>query len=654
MLARVAAVFSLAALGASAAEQPGEGARSRYAAEVAQRRSFAIETYGRVANVPTHPKWYPYFVLARTRLAGCDPRLSDYMAGVLEQVEAAPNGVSEPEMFAEPPLARFVFRHRDCLTAEQNARIARALERPRRLFDHGTINMAAIRATSRYLMAQAYPEAVWTDYDGKRYGRAALQDKLKDLLVRRYRRFGQDGETEQLSPTYTAANFFAALNLVEFASDPALKAYAEAYAVQMLAVLRLSSVQGVILAPLHRLNVQQRSGPARVGRPCVAVGQHVLWLYFGEPEIGARDLESGCEPTYVTMLADSAWLPPSLLASLPDADAPPVEHTVAVPDFSVWDAAPRPFLSGRVFRSRSFAIGSGNAIFYPDGYHMADSTFTLAWRRAGAEYNYIECVHPYWTSNAGPEAWSTIKVPPRFTPNATARSSPFQQSFFDHGRGVLLFSIPERDPWPGSRDPRFFAARDKQKDGLFARQNCRFPKDVDEWRADGSWVFIRAGGTFVAVEAVGLRPRLNEVADDPTVLGFVRLSTEGRHVALFIVAEEASRHASFAAFQDHVRRIPRRHDPERDTFTFQGEGGAENSVAFRLEPEPGTGRMRSVPAVTRDGKPVAMAAEPIIRAPGYSLGRGRIHVETTAGTLEIASAPGEAPKITERTRADGK
>lgn len=649
-LARVVVASVLTVLGAGAVAEPRVDAGSRYAAEVAQRRSFVLETYGRVANVRTHPKWFPYFVLARTRLAGCDPRLSEYMAGVLEQVDPAPDGVSDPEMFAEPPLARFVHLHRDCLTPEQTARIARALERPRHLFEHGTINMAAIRSTSRYLMAQAFPDAVWTDHDGERYGRAALQKKLGDLTVRRYRRFLQDGETEQLSPTYTAANFFAALNLVEFASNPAVRAYAEAYAVQMLTVLRLSSVQGVILAPLHRQNTQQRSGPARVGRPCVSPGQQLLWLYFGEPEIGARDLDSGCEPTYVTMLADSAWLPPALLASVPDPDALPVEHTIAVPEFSQWDAPARPLLFGRVFRSRSFAVGSGNTIVSPDGYHMADNTFTLAWRRSGAEYNYVECVHPYWTSNVGPDAWSTIKVPPNFYPNATSRSSPFQQSFFDRGRGVLLFSIPEKDPWPSSRDPRFFAARDEQKDKLFARQNCHFPKDVDEWRQDGSWVFIRANGTYLAIEAVGLKPALNDVADYPTVLGFVKLTTEGRHVALFFVADEASRHASFAAFQDSVRTIPRRHDPDRDVFTFQGEGGAQNVVAFRLDPEPGTGRVRSIPAVTRDGKPVSVAAEPIINGPGYSVGRGRIHVETGAGTLDVASTPGEPPALSTRLR----
>ena len=650
LLARWGVAFLLVAASAarlSAAE--GTFDPARYRAEIDARRSFVVRAYGQAAGVPSHPKWYPYFVLARTKLRGCDPRLAEYMAGVLDQTEAVA-GISdlpEPELFAEPPLARFLHLHGDCLTPAQLERIARAVERPRRLFEHGTINMAAIRTTSLYLMAQRFPGAVWTDHDGTRYPAAELRQRLKTLMIRRYGRFLQDGETEQLSPTYAAANVFTALNLIEFAADPEVKAFAEAYAVQSLTLLRLSSLQGVILAPIHRQNAQQRSGPAQVGRPCISPAQHVLWLYFGEPEIGTRDLESGCEPTYVAMLADSDWVPPAVLASFPDQEAPPTEHTITVPEFTPWDGTPQPYLSGRVYRSRNFAIGSGNAVFYPDGYNMADSTFTLAWRKRGAEFNYLECFHPYWSSNAGPDAWSTIRVPPKFQPNATSRSSPFQQSFFDRGRGVLLFSIPDADPWPSSKDPRFFAARDRQKDRLFARQNCHFPKSVDEWRQDGSWVFIRAGETYVGIEAVGLQPKLNDIADDPTVLGFVKLTTEGRHAALFVVAEEAARHRSFAAFQEHARSISRRHDAERDEFSFTGEDGTLNKVAFRLEPEPGTGRIRSLPAVTRNGEAVPMQADPVLHGSGYGVGQGRVHVQSRLGILDIASRPGSPPELRE-------
>jgi hypothetical protein len=653
--ARAAAGRALALLVAAAAAMaaPVRASEdpSRYRGEVDARRSFVVSTYGRVPNVRTHPKWYPYFVLARTKLRGCDPNLADYMAAVLDRGDPQASGLSEPELFSEPPLVRFLNRHGDCLTAAQSGRIARALERPQDLFGHGTINQAAIRTTSLYLLAQAFPDVVWTDRDGKRYRRSELQAQLKALMVRRYGRFSQTGEIEQLSPTYAAVSFFATLNLVEFSQDLDLKAYAEAYAVQLLTILRVSSLQGVILAPFHRQNAQQRSGPAQVGAPCISPTQHVLWLYFGEPEIGSRDLESGCEPTYVSMLADSDWIPPAVLASFPDPDSAPSEHRVTVPQFSLWDAPPGPFLFGTVYRSRNFAIGSGNAVLDPRGYNMADSTFLLAWRRPGAEFNSIACFHPYWTSNAGIEAWSTIRVPPAFAPNATSRSSPFQQAYFDRGRGVLLFSIPEADPWPGSSEPRFFAARDKQKDALFARQNCHFPKAVDEWGREGSWVFIRAGETYVGIEAVGLTPKLNDVADDPTVLGFVRMVTEARHAALFFVVEEASAHASFAAFKQHARGIARVHDPVQDSFEFAGQDGATNKVVFRLEPEPGSGRVRSIPRVTRDGRVIPIAGSRVIDGPTYRVGRGEIHLETRSGSLDIRAPLGAVPSLRQEMRA---
>ena len=118
--------------------------------------------------------------------------------------------------------------------------------------------------------------------------------------------------------------------------------------------------------------------------------------------------------------------------------------------------------------------------------------------------------------------------------------------------------------------------------------------------------------------------------------------------ALFVVAEEASRHRSFAAFQDHARAIPRRHDAERDQFRFAGEDGTMNKVVFRLEPEPGTGRVRSIPSVTRNGKDVVMQAEPVIHGPGYQVGQGRLHLESRLGSLDITARPEGAPEIVER------
>jgi hypothetical protein len=399
---------------------------------------------------------------------------------------------------------------------------------------------------------------------------------------------------------------------------------------------------------MHRQNAQQRSGPAQVTAPCISPTQHVLWLYFGEPEVGARDLDSGCEPTYVAMLADSAWVPPAVIASFPDDGVSAAQHSIAVPYFSLWDAPPGPFMSGTVYRSRNFAIGSGNVLFDPAGYNMADNTFMLAWRRRGAQFNYVECFHPYWTSNTGMDAWSTIRVAPTFYPYATSRSSPFQQSFFDRGRGVLLFSIPEKDPWPGGPEARFFAARDRQKNNLYPRQNCHFPKDVDEWVQEGSWVFIRAGDTFVGIEAVGLTPKLNDVADDPTVLGFVKMTTEARHAALFFVVEEATKHPSFEGFKRHARSIVRGHDPVQDVFTFAGEDGAINEVMFRLELQQGTGRIRSFPTVTRNGRQVRLDAPPVIHGPSYRVGDGRLHMETRLGRLDVLAPQGAVPEIREK------
>lgn len=634
----------------SRAEGSGtEAARAAYREDVQRRRDFVASVYAGT-NVRKDSKWYPYYILARTARNGCDPDLSEYIARVTDAPDPDQPGAIAPEPFAGPPLVRYLYRHRDCLSAEQIARLAATLAKPRPLFEHSTLNIATMTTTSTYLLAQAFPQVTWTNLDGKAYGSAEILRLYKRMMVRRYSKFLQDGDYEQLSPSYAAQNLYPTLNLVEFAEDRELIAYAEAYAVQLLAIQRASALQGVILAPLHRQNAQQRSGPARSGRPCVSPSQHALWLFFGEPEVGRLDLDSGCEPTYVTMPADSAWLPPVLLNSFPDPRSGSAEHSATTPTFSIWDAPTWPSLIGKVFRGRHFAIGSGNAMFDPGGYNTNDNTFTLAYEHPSAEFNYIECFHPYWTSNAGIDARSFSRARVGQAPYVTSRSSPFQQSHFDKGRGVLLFSIPKADPWPASKDPRLFGARDRQKDALFTRQNCHFPKSVDEYVVDGSWVFIRAGRTHIGIEAVGLTPKVDDSVDDPTVLGFNKLTTDARHAALFFVAEDAETRRSFAEFQRAAKAVPRRHDPVRDSFTFEAEDGRSNEVTFKIEPSAQPGYLASVPIVTVNGEPVTQDTGTIIAGPTYRIGKGRLRLETSAGVLDIAPGPEGWPRITETLR----
>ncbi len=631
----------------AAAEGSTAAIRDSYRAEVQARRDAITRIVGGMANVRPHAKWFPHHVIAATALKGCDPALSAYMAGMLDTPADGRPGAIEPDIFGEPVLVRFLQLFPNCMDAGERAKLEGVLRKPQHFFGHGTINMAALTSSSLYLLAQTFPDLTWTELDGRTYSSAAIMATYRPLLVGRFRKFLADGEIEMLSPTYTMANAIPALNLVEFARDPEVRALAEAYLIQMLAGLRVSSLRGVILPPYDRQNAQQRSGPATAAQPCVSPGQFISALYFGQPSIGPRDLESGCEPAAVATLAVSSWLPPATLAGFPDSADPPRTHRVTIPTFSQWDQPTRPLLAGTVFRARHFAIGSGNAIFEPFGPHTPNSTFLLAWDRP-SEFNYVECFHPYWESNYGAGAWSTIKVPPTFYPNATSRSSPFQQSFFSGGRGVLLFSIPEADPYPSSKEPRFFAMRDQHKDALFARQNCHFPRDVDEYAAEGGWLFIRAGGTYVGIETLGAAQTIAAEPTDPVVKAFVERTSEGRHVALFVVAADAERAGSFAEFRRAAAAIPRRHDPAADTFAFRGEDGRSYEVCFDLRPEPGgTGRMVSIPDVTADGAPVANGPGDVLSGPGYRLGGGHLHVETPAGTLDVRVPSAGLPRMTE-------
>ena len=618
----------------------------RYRAEVQARRDATVRTVA-ASNVRRHPKWFPHHVIAATALKGCDPALSAYMAGMLDTPAEGLPEVVEPDIFAEPVLVRFLPLFPRCIDAAGRERLPAILRKPQRLFGHGTINMASLTSSSLYLFAQMFPDLTWTNLDGHTFSSAQLMASYRPLLIGRFSKFLADGEIEMLSPTYTMANAIPTLNLVEFALDPEVKAFAEAYLVQTIAGIRVSSFRGVILPPYDRQNAQQRSGPAATVHPCVSSGQFISALYFGLPAIGPWDLDAGCEPAGIATLAVSSWVPPVTLSGFPDAADPPRTHQVTIPSFSQWDQPTRPLLVGTVHRATHFAIGSGNAIFEPFGPHTPNSTFLLTWDKP-SEFNYVECVHPYWESNYGADAWSTIKVAPTFYPNATSRSSPFQQSFFSGGRGVLLFSIPQADPYPSSKESRFFAMRDQHKDALLARQNCHFPRDVDEYAADGAWLFIRAGGAYVGIETLGAAQTIVTEPTDPVVKAFINRTSEGRHVALFVVAADAERAGSFAEFRRAAAAIPHRHDASADTFAFQGEDGRGYRVRFDLRPEAGgTGRMISIPDVTADGAPVANGPGEVLAGPGYRIGGGPLHVETPTGTLDILVPASGPPRMTE-------
>ncbi|HET8869320.1 MAG TPA: hypothetical protein VFM48_02645, partial [Aquabacterium sp.] len=219
----------------------------------------------------THPKLLGYELLVQSAQTGCpsEDRIDQLVSATTPNLTA-----DEPiEMFLLPPLVRFIYQFPQCFSDRQIEEIKSHLTSSRqRLFAHGTINHAALRATSWYLLAQKFPDAIWTDWDGSKHSSADVMRNLKAKMIARTNGFYQQGHYELMSPTYSLVNLYPYLNLYDFAKDPQVKGLADAQANLEVAALLANSFQGVILPPLTRKNYDQRnaSNPREKYSPSVA------------------------------------------------------------------------------------------------------------------------------------------------------------------------------------------------------------------------------------------------------------------------------------------------------------------------------------------------------------------------------------------------
>ena len=109
------------------------------------------------------------------------------------------------------------------------------------------------------------------------------------------------------------------------------------------------------------------------------------------------------------------------------------------------------------------------------------------------DLNYIECYHPFWYSDGD--------VPDR-TPDTWYRGSisPFQQTAHHKNTVIMLFDIPDKDPWPNKPAPEKWAWRDGHADNLLKRAMLRYPKSIDEKVEENGWIFLREGKTYIGIK----------------------------------------------------------------------------------------------------------------------------------------------------------
>jgi hypothetical protein len=580
-------------------------------------RKAEVLDWTKLAGFRADPKYGPFDILAATARDGCGPaEQAQYMS---QLGDMGLTDTTEPlrfEMFSLSPLVRYLYMYGQCMSKEQKDHLVRGLSQTRRpLFAHGTMNHMVLQETSWYLLAQYFPDAVWTGWDGKQLKSAEVMARIKDLLTRRHWRSFQSGMSEWLSPTYGFTNIYPILNLVDFAKDAEVARQAADEASLEVLILKADSFHGVIMPPLTRHNVDQSNAPLSKDWPFFApIAQEVLWYYFGEPQIGPYDLTNPVrEPVYAIMLALSSWHPPLAAWSMPTAN---YNIRIRTPDFAKWDDPTSPIAYGDAWIGRNYAIATGNFVFDPRHSTDHDQTFSLAWH-SSERRNLLECQQPYWISNAGENAWGSDLW------------SPFLQTWrLDQHSAVLLASIPQEDPWTKdwSKDieNRFWTERDKHKDKLFQLVQCRIPKSVDQLVVDDQWAFFREGAVYVALGSLqGSFEKVEHdlpqvVADDFTVLKVRHAKT-----CLYVTVDDSG--GSFAEFQARAKA-------SAPKYSNDGPSVASGSTTVRFvapEPDPvHPGYWKALPEVKVNGIVQPYVDSPVVESPFLTLSHGVMHLNT--------------------------
>lgn len=445
------------------------------------RRDWLLKTVAEERNLGSwHVKTKPYEILAYTAWIDCgrDKGFPQYMANLLS---------SSVDIFSLPPLVRYLYQFGNCLSDHELGQLRAALNVKRLIFDHGTLNHAMLQATSWYLLAQYFPDAKWRDINDVELSSEQVRKRISTLLIARFNRTSNEGHAEQLSPTYSMINVFPLLNLIDFSSNRNVSQLAAKEANFVVNTLRLASFDGIIIPPINRYNYFQELGTDNLIGFTPAVSQHLLWFYFGKPKISKYDVLAPGEPAYSVMLALSNWRPtiPQVLNNISD-----YELFLVTPSFSKWGGKTYHELFGKSFFSEEFAIGFGYAMFDPAGYNEGMQLFSIV---LGSDSNIgqVECYHPYWRGNLNDETWSLDQA------------SPFTQGWFSRDRGVILFDIPDADPWVFEKANRFFALRSARVKSLKKFLQCRFPTSPEYYEKEGAWMFFRHDKTYFAAHFFG-------------------------------------------------------------------------------------------------------------------------------------------------------
>jgi hypothetical protein len=593
---------------------------------------------------PTLPR-----ALAKLQLTqGQDAAALEYASRVMDYRSKYDKGETYGQIFAYPPLARVLYMFGNRLSDQQRAHLKQGLlSRARDLLDHGTENHAVMRVASGYLFAQYFPGETWTDRKGAKRSSAELMAEAKRLLLARGKGFYRVGNNEALSTTYSLVNVYPLLNLYDFASDSEVKAIAEALILYHMTHLAVNDFDGHIMAPFNRQNSQQERFVPReqaVNRYTPIVPQ-VAWLYWGQNEVFPADFLPPKPPASdgypnVDMplplhFALSDWTPPPVLDRIARGEGAPYAVRSSLGFFGNWGAGQPNETVRMVWRDKDFALGAGAQRFDPAGFYQDYNLFQIAWRSCD-RFRYLECNQPYWRSNQGEDYWDK------------GANSPFMQAAVHRQTALVLFNVPEKDPWPGRGQQGVWPKmRDQHTAKLLAVGQCRFPKSVDELARDSEWFFLREGGVFIGIRP--LRPNAELASNFPPGKMEDFQAIKSRHARTGFVFEVGTQaqHGNLATFQRKLKANPLAVNWDDLEVDYTNTSGDRLRLRYNPDLAERKGLVEAVPDFWVNGKALDFTGWPLLESPVATQRDSVLRIEQGGDSITV-DWRGKLPIITRR------
>ena len=609
------------------------------------RRRWLLESF---RNLPISHQSKPGMPQAVARLflaKGQDAEALKYVTEVFERIKTTKDKGQVRN--CAPALARALHMFGEHFSGEQLRRIKEAVTSKiivSTLRGHGTENHAAQYVTSLYLLAQYFPDANWDCGDGKPHTSAELMAEAKARILQRGKGFFRAGNNEQLSTTYATVNVYPFFNLMEFAKDPHVRDAAEALVLYHLTLLALNNFDGHLVPPFNRRNVtQQRFGPPgkRIGRIMPMHHNHA-WLLWGQNTVIAEDFTRAAEPALALDYIYAGWRMPEVLNRIACGAETPYEIRGTLPAFGIWGSGKSVETLRYVWRDRAFAIGGVAGQYVDPGQFLLDyDTFGIVWKSPN-RFRSLEVMHPYWRSNEGEDYWK-------------GTHSPFQQTGVHRNTAIVLFNIPEQDPWRDrAQQKAWLGLRDKHCDQLLKLAEVRFPATVKDFVQDGDFYFFREGEVYVAIRVLKPRHTLHEMEDEilkklggSTDVFRVIKSREAQTGFVFEVGT-AEKHKSFAAFQTAVRANPLTVDWSALEVRYRNSDG--DQLQFRYDANLAAdkdGFIWFAPQLWINGKKRDIANWPTAESPAVVMRNGVLHMAQGGDSFEVDWS-GELPRITKK------